>query len=417
MKWKIDHLPILVIASVLAMAGLVIFQYKWINHSRELYDEVFHQRACMALCSTLEEYGAGAICSDAACAAMCTPSVATDKEDTAINLAQDQDFNNDLRKTLDFYNIDLTYQVAQTHQAPDENASEKGATCVVNVPSHSEEKADSYYVLDFPDKQVFMIERMKFMIAASMIILLFTGCVLLLANWWLMKQKRLLRTNIDMYNNMAHEFRTPLTNIQLASTLMTKQAGAGRENKFLDIITRENSKLIQQVERILHIAKLDNGGYALQQTPIKLSVLLQSVLDEFQMQIEERNASVKLEMINDGVEIMGDPQHLSNVFRNLIDNALKYSTSNPEIVIDAKENGESVIITVSDNGIGIPASQSKMIFEKFQRISHGDRHEQKGFGLGLAYVKKIVELHKGSIEVASEINKGSSFSILLPKLS
>src|SRR5688572_6395399 len=176
MKWKIDHLPILVIASVLAMAGLVIFQYKWISHSRELYNEVFHQRACMALCSTLEEYGEGAICNNATCAVLCTPAAPEEQEDTAANLAQNQDFNNDLRKTLDFYNIDLNYQVAQTHHAPDENASNNAATCVVNVPSHSEEEADSYFILDFPDKQAFMIGRMKFMIAASMIILLFTGC-------------------------------------------------------------------------------------------------------------------------------------------------------------------------------------------------------------------------------------------------
>src|SRR5688572_29465753 len=120
-KWKLDHLPILLVASTLAMIGLVFFQYKWINHSRELYNEVFHQRACMALCSTLEEYGEGAICSNVVCA-----SVSAEEESkastvpTTDNLANNQHFQTDLRKTLDFYNIDLSYQMSHSPKQPNE---------------------------------------------------------------------------------------------------------------------------------------------------------------------------------------------------------------------------------------------------------------------------------------------------------
>src|SRR5688572_6675520 len=263
-KWKLDHLPILLVASTLAMIGLVIFQYKWINHSRELYNEVFHQRACMALCSTLEEYGEGAICSIPSCAVLCSPAAEDYAPKQNSNLVNNEGFQTDLRKTLDFYNIDLSYQVSQTDEVTaGENKNEK-ATCIVNVPSHSEEDAGSVVILDFPEKQSFMLGKMKFMIAASLLILLFTAIVLLLANWWLMKQKRLLRTNIEMYNNMAHEFRTPLTNINLATSMLTKESNNSKSNKFLDIISRENGKLIQHVERILHLARLDNGEYALQ---------------------------------------------------------------------------------------------------------------------------------------------------------
>ena len=121
MKWKPDHLSILVIASTLAMAGLIIFQYKWIQHSRELYHEVFHQRACMALCSTLEEYGEGAICNNAACATLCSPGPTEEVASEGAMLVNNEHFQNDLRKTLDFYNIDLSYEMAHAAEAPSED--------------------------------------------------------------------------------------------------------------------------------------------------------------------------------------------------------------------------------------------------------------------------------------------------------
>jgi signal transduction histidine kinase len=416
MKWRFDHMPVLLTASTLAMIGLVLFQYKWINHSQELYDEVFHQRACMALCSTLEEYGEGAICSNEACATACgIPQVSEEISPAKKDLVNNQHFHTDLRKTLDFYNIDLSYEMSQSQEDPGKHASQTPA-CVVSLPSHDTSEEASFIALDFPDMQSYMMDKMKFMIGASVIILLFTAIVLLFANWWLIKQKRLLRTNVEMYNNMAHEFRTPLTNINLAAGLM-HQGPEGGDQKLLDIIKRENGKLMQQVERILHLARLDNGEYDLKKESLPLRYLLQNVLDELQIQIEERNAEVRIDGIPDNLDIYGDQQHLANVFRNLIDNALKYSTHHPVISLTATEEDKNVIISVEDNGIGIPSSQSRLIFEKFQRIHQGNLHEQKGFGLGLAYVKKIIELHQGRIEVASEVNQGSCFNVYLPKYS
>src|SRR5688500_7980601 len=140
MKWKVDHLPILLIASTLAMVGLIIFQYKWINHSRELYNEVFHQRACMALCSTLEEYGEGAICNNVACAPLCAPATAEElPNEENSKLVDDRQFQNDLRKTLDFYNIDLSYQLSQSDLNPVQKPTSSQSTCVVNIPAQSEE--------------------------------------------------------------------------------------------------------------------------------------------------------------------------------------------------------------------------------------------------------------------------------------
>lgn len=418
MKWKINHVAILLSASTLAMIGLVIFQYKWIDHSRKLSDEIFMQRASMALCSTLEEYGGGSICNVMSCDKIA--SLVPGTEDVSSlsspqsSLVHNEDFQTDLRKTLDFYNIDLNYRLTQ---ANGDQANTKSQTCcVVNIPTQSNQKEASIK-LDFPDKEKFLMGNLKFMIASSVMILLFTAIVLLLANWWLLKQKKLLQTNVDIYNNMAHEFRTPLTNISLAANFLAKDISGPKSEKMLDIISRENSKLIEQVERVLHLAKLDNRKYELNREQIHLKSLLTAVRHDLEIQIDERGATVNIESVPSDLEIYGDRQHLTNVFRNLMENALKYAGDRPRISISTKEQKEGIMISFEDNGVGIPASQHEQIFEKFRRVQTGNIHAEKGFGLGLTYVKKIIELHKGFIHVDSEVNKGSCFTIYLPNMS
>ncbi len=408
----------MIAASTLAMIGLVIFQYKWIDHSRKLSDEIFMQRASMALCSTLEEYGGGSICNAMSCDKMASLLPGTDNlEDLnspQTSLVHNEDFQTDLRKTLDFYNIDLNYRLTQSNSDP---VSTKSQTCcVVNIPTQSNQKEASIK-LDFPDKEKFMMGNLKFMIASSVMILLFTAIVLLLANWWLLKQKKLLQTNVDIYNNMAHEFRTPLTNISLAANFLSKDISGPKSEKMLDIISRENSKLIEQVERVLHLAKLDNRKYDLNREQIHLKSLLTAVRHDLDIQIDERSATVNIESVPSDLEIYGDRQHLTNVFRNLMENALKYAGERPQISISTKEQKEGIMISFEDNGVGIPTSQHEHIFEKFRRVQTGNLHAEKGFGLGLTYVKKIIELHKGFIHVDSEVNKGSCFTIYLPHMS
>jgi two-component sensor histidine kinase len=417
---KTNHVTILLVASTLAMIGLVFFQYKWISHSRKLSEEIFNQRASMALCSTLEEYGGGASCNPGTCGDGNASSNLLPQNLQASNgrqeILENEAFREDLRKTLNFYNIDLNYQISQSTCRPEANAKNAAPMCVVNIPPHIDQP-EAFVMLAFPGKEKFMAGKLKYMIGASVLILLFTAIVLWLANWWLMKQKKLLNTNAEIYNSMAHEFRTPLTNIQLAASLLSKDPASSGNAKLLDIITRENSRLIQQVERVLHLARIDNGDYALKNERLHVKALLSSVIDEMQMQIEEKNAHVSIAQISDGFEIYGDRQHLTNAFRNLIDNSLKYTVEQPEISITAEEDKEGILISFQDNGIGIPASRSRQIFDKFHRIQDGQLNEQKGFGLGLAYVKRIVELHKGFIQLDCGISHGSRFNVFLPKIS
>lgn len=409
MKIRKSKVPAILVASVLAVLGLVVFQWAWMRHSRALAEEIFNQRASMALCSSIEKYSES--CAKSGGKTCCAINNAgTDSISLLTGLASDSNFQANLRKALDFYQINLNYQLSLTDQ---KQTCAGPFHCTIQLPTA--DGASTYVNLAFPEKEAFVLSKMNFMVAATVLILLFIAGVLLMANWSLMKQKRLLQTNTDFFNNMAHEFRTPLTNIGLAANLLSKKHEAMKDNSMLDVIRRENNKLLDQVERVLHLARLENGDYALQKERLPLRPLLQSVQEDMAIQIRESQAKVQLDAMPEHLEVLGDRLHLGNVFRNLLDNALKYSGDHPDIRISAQENPKGVVVSVQDNGMGIPACQSGLIFEKFQRVSHGNLHEQKGFGLGLAYVKSMVELHQGSVRVASELNQGSRFDVFLPK--
>ena len=172
---------------------------------------------------------------------------------------------------------------------------------------------------------------------------------------------------------------------------------------------------MNQVERVLQIAQLENGEYALEKEEIELTNLIQNVVEDMKLAIQNKGGVVRLIGFEHPQKIYGDALHLSNVFRNLIDNALKYNDLNPEIAIAVEDRSKGILLKFSDNGLGISKTNQEMVFEKFQRVGAGNNHSRKGFGLGLCYVKMIIEKHCGTIKLFSELNKGSRFELYLPK--
>ena len=227
-------------------------------------------------------------------------------------------------------------------------------------------------------------------------------------------RKKISEIHKEFFNNLAHEFRTPLTNIRLASKMIGKRKANVDPDRYLKVIEQETAKLNHQVERVLHLAKLENGEYALQKNKICLAELLQEVISDMQLQIQSKNASVQLEVLEEDVAVMGDRFHLSNAFRNLIDNALKYSKDDPRLDIRVKRAGDEILLSFQDNGIGIKPQEQEYVFDRYFRVSTGNVHDAKGFGLGLSYVKAIVERHKGIIKVFSEWQQGTRFDLSLP---
>ncbi|MFZ6013833.1 MAG: sensor histidine kinase [Bacteroidota bacterium] len=233
----------------------------------------------------------------------------------------------------------------------------------------------------------------------------------------LSKQKKLAEVKADFINNMTHELQTPIANISMASEVLRSAGGELDEYKaakYADIIYQENQRLKFQVEHVLQTALLERGNIRLQKKEVDVNRVLEEVMENFKLRIQTRSGTIVGNLRAKYSLIFGDQFHLTNIFYNLLDNAEKYSPSNPEITITTENNDKGILVSVADKGIGIRRDAQKFIFEKFYRAASGDVHDVKGFGLGLTYVQKIVDAHQGFVKVTSEENKGSCFELFFP---
>lgn len=229
-----------------------------------------------------------------------------------------------------------------------------------------------------------------------------------------LKQKKISEIRNDFINNMTHEFKTPIATISLAAdTVMNEAVIHDPESvrKYSEIIKRENRRMNDQVEKVLELALTEKKELSIVNEPVDLNELLSRLMNVMSLQVQARNGKIEFSGTVDPLIITGDAFHLERVFLNLIDNAIKYAKEAPVIELNLFEKAGYVNIEISDNGIGIAKDEQKRIFDRFYRVSTGDLHNVKGFGLGLSYVKTIVELHRGIIEVESKPGKGSMFRI------
>ncbi len=274
-----------------------------------------------------------------------------------------------------------------------------------------------YISVYFPGERQLLRKSMGIMGGSSLMITLFIIIMFSLTLYIMFKQKRLSEMKNDFVNNMTHELKTPISTISLASQMLSDRS-IPDEQKNLGHITRiiqtESRQLGYQVERVLQMAIFDHGELKLKREPVDLHDIIETVAQNFLLQMDKRGGKLEFHPEADQSVVTGDLMHLTNVVSNLMENALKYTNRKPEITISSLNENNSVVISVADNGIGISKEDQKRIFDKFFRVPTGNVHNVKGFGLGLSYVKLIVEEHGGTIKIKSESNKGSRFDIHLP---
>jgi two-component system phosphate regulon sensor histidine kinase PhoR len=186
--------------------------------------------------------------------------------------------------------------------------------------------------------------------------------------------------------------------------------------KYTEIIGSESNRLKNQVDKIMQMALIDSGNLTLEKKQLDLHDLIEKVAENLKMMVDEKSGSVSLNLVATKYLVLADETHLKNIVYNLMDNALKYSRDIPEIEIKTEDHKDGVVFSVKDNGIGMEKEQQKFIFDQFYRAQKGDVHDVKGFGLGLSYVKSIVEAHKGNVGLKSVLNEGSEFTVYLPLL-
>jgi two-component system phosphate regulon sensor histidine kinase PhoR len=269
----------------------------------------------------------------------------------------------------------------------------------------------------FPESANYIWQTMGLSLAGSgLLLLVMIGCFYF-AVLTILKQKKLATVKNDFINNMTHEFKTPITSISLATQLLQEELKPGKNEsilRYLGIIKDENTRLGQQVERVLQTAQMEKEEITLKRKKVDISALVHQVAEINGPLIESVNGSleVNVDKLPSAVEL--DEVHISNVLNNLIDNAVKYSPSNPQVEILARTQDQGISIQVKDHGMGMPKEALSNIFDAFYRVPTGNVHNVKGFGLGLSYVKKIVEAHGGKVHVKSKLGEGSTFEIYLP---
>lgn len=235
----------------------------------------------------------------------------------------------------------------------------------------------------------------------------------------MLRQKKLSEIRNDFINNMTHEFKTPIATISLAVDALRNEKVQRDTEKlvyFSIIIKEENQRMNRKVETILKSALMDRQEVQLNLKPLQLHQIIRDVADNFILRLQEKQGSLEMDLSAGNDLIEGDEVHISNLVNNLMDNAVKYSKENvpPRIVIHTSSSNRNFIIRMEDNGIGMTRETVKRIFEKFYRAHTGNIHNVKGFGLGLSYVKTVIEAHGGTIKAESTLGKGSCFTIELP---
>ena len=273
---------------------------------------------------------------------------------------------------------------------------------------------DEYFiVLQFPPTAMLLHDsaRRYLMVSISLvmvILLLFFQSMRTIA-----KQRKLDEMKTNFISNMTHEINTPISTIGLACEML-QEGNGGDAKTYIGIIDEENRRMRRMVDKILQSTRMANGRSQMQMQEVDLHELATASADRLRLRIEHLGGTIDLDLQAGQHTIVGDPLHLSNVIDNLVDNAIKYSPDHLEIRIATHNVGKQVALSVSDKGLGIAKADQAHIFERFYRVSTGDRHDVKGFGIGLNYVAGVAKQHGGRVTLDSEIGKGSTFTLLLP---
>ncbi|MBE0668304.1 MAG: GHKL domain-containing protein [Bacteroidales bacterium] len=333
--------------------------------------------------------------------------------------------NNLIRSSLNAVGIHLDYEFAVRgdfggiiYRTPDYSESSGANKYLRQLFPNDPVPGNNILSIYFPEEEEYKFSQIAFMAFSSMIMLLFLIILSTSTFIVIFRQKKLSEVRSDFINNMTHELKTPIATISLASQMLADKnipEKARDINGLANIINEESIRLKFHVEKVLQTAIFEKVKLELNKHETDIHKVIQKAVDNFALQVTRRGGQISTRLDADDPVFMIDEANFLNVFLNLIDNALKYSVGTPEISICTYNHNKSITITVSDNGIGISRENQKHIFEKFYRVPSGNTHNIKGFGLGLSYVKMIIDEHHGTIKAESQLNKGTKIIIQLPK--
>lgn len=331
---------------------------------------------------------------------------------------KDVDFEFGITSNSNLYNVEVSSNNF-AKEVQDETTSKRIIIPLTPDPGSNLEGLVPYehLIVVIPNLRIQVWESMVWMIIGSV----FFSLVILTAFWVtvqaLIRQKKLSEIKTDFINNMTHEFKTPLATISLAVDALRNTKVLQNPEKmkyFSEIIKEENKRMNKHVETILQAGLMDKQDLKIELKNLHVHPVIEGVVDKYKLQIEEKNGAFEIHLDARSDKICADENHFTNMISNLVDNAIKYSRENLLIKICTCIHGKNLQIKVQDNGIGMSKETAKRVFEKFYRAHTGNIHNVKGFGLGMSYVKSVIDIHNGKIKVDSILGKGSTFIVEIP---
>ncbi len=346
-------------------------------------------------------------------------AIAIQMDSTFLDSLKDQNQSVNIIPTLEEYvkkeiqevGIPLEYKIVRLEKEP------FGKRKLVSS-SYTDMLSGESYALEYDSYQLFLVKKM---IPEMLFSIFLFSCIALafyVVYQSLQKQRKLTQLKNDFVSNVTHELKTPITTVGVAIEALSDfevLKNPERTKEYLDISKHELNRLSILVDKVLKMSLFEKKEPELKLEPLDINTLIQDILDTMKLQFEKLNAKVSFHPLEKGANLSGDKIHLTSVLYNLIDNALKYSSGQPEIKIDLNNSNDQIKLSIADKGIGIASEYKTKVFEKFFRVSTGDRHNIKGYGLGLSYVASVVKKHNGNIEIESKPGSGTTFNIFLPK--
>ena len=432
--------PLITILILLSLFGLIFFQFLWIKSAKETKDKQVKQNIYLAVdyAATLLSQEKSALIplsrksdllfpGDKLQMQYFKPSVIKrfSRDEIAdilrlgFNKNNLQDYPFEFNVMVNTLNGDQVYSENFFKYYADTVNSLKAVYALEPASGSSFENLVSEELLSVvvPNHQSLIWKEVIWFILGSILFTLIITTSFFITIRTLLKQKKLSEIKSDFINNMTHEFKTPLATISLAvDALKNEKVISNREKSdyFTGIIKEENKRMNKQVETILQAALLDKQEIQLNLKRLLAHDLIINTLNNINLQVEEKGGKLEVELGAENDLVLADEVHFTNLINSLLDNAVKYSKENLLIKLSTKNTGNKLKIIIEDNGIGMNKETLHRIFEKFYRAHTGNVHNVKGFGLGLSYVKTMVEAHHGNIKVESVLGKGSSFSVSIP---
>ena len=429
--------PIISLLVFISALGLIYFQYKWINQSLEdkklQYEEQVSVVTTNAAFDLMDEKGNMGVFGKSKNGDLLFPSsvfptlitrkLSRDEISATIRKA----FEKNGLKDVNFeFSISTTSMIGDNVQSAHffekfiDSANNTSLVFPLDAPGGSLAEGlvpQELLTIVVPNNLEALWRQMAMMILGSILLTSIIFAAFFITIRALLNQKKLGEIKSDFINNMTHEFKTPLATISLAvDALRNEKVLNDREkmNYFTSIIKEENKRMNKQVETILQAALTDKNEVQINAKPVHANDMINAAVNNIQLPVKEKNGKLEV-MLNAANDcILADDVHFTNIINNLLDNAVKYSDENLLIRLTTSNFNHSIRIKIEDNGIGMNKETAQRIFEKFYRAHTGNIHNVKGFGLGLSYVKSIVDAHKGKIKVESTPGKGSCFTIDMP---